>query len=486
MSLSSAGALRRAAAGGVTRGPRAPATLRPPKAPAPLLPTRPPSHGMLRAATCASNHQRRFYRLERMGSFTSAPKVPKEDAADPDVSIPSKMTRDALLERCRWEHSRLPALIRRNFRCISPSKESEENGEDWTLSSGVRVVGWNLLSRVCSSTSSPNHLRVLQWNVLSQALGQENDNFMCCPEEALDWQTRRFQMLEEILEYNPDVICLQEVDHFGFLYRALSSVGYSGTFFPKPDSPCLYVSGNNGPDGCAIFFRTNKFTLISVDTRVLEVWRVQSNQVAIITRLAIRETGQQLLVCTTHLKARKGALLSTLRNEQGRDLLDFVAKHTASTEAETGKRPPVLMCGDFNAEPIEPVYSSILSDERLSLSSAYAQYPVTPSAANMVNGNAENLPDGKGGRLTPLESGLREPPYTTWKVRESEGEVCHTIDYIFHSQDSLAVEALLEFPTGEDIGPGRVPSLSYPSDHFSLVCDFHILDASGNGVVSQK
>lgn len=421
-----------------------------------------------------------------MGSFTSAPKVPNEDAEDPDVSLPSQMTRDALLKRCRWEHSRLPALIRRNFRSIAPYKESSTNGEDWGLSSGVRLVGWNALSRVCGSMTGPNHLRVLQWNVLSQALGQENDNFMCCPDEALDWQTRRFQMLEEILEYNPDIICLQEVDHFGLLYRALSSVGYAGTFFPKPDSPCLYVPGNNGPDGCAIFFRSEKFQLMSVETRILEVWRVQSNQVAILARLSVRETGRQLLVCTTHLKARKGALLSTLRNEQGRDLLDFVARHVAMTETETGKRPPVIICGDFNAEPIEPVYSSMLSDKRLGLSSAYAQYPVAESVNNMVNGNSEEMPKEKG-RLTPLESGSREPPYTTWKVRESEGEVCHTIDYIFHSQDTLAVESLLEFPTGEDIGPGRVPSLNYPSDHFSLVCDFQLLDGvSDKSVLREK
>lgn len=27
----------------------------------------------------------------------------------------------------------------------------------------------------------------------------------------------------------------------------------------------------------------------------------------------------------------------------------------------------------------------------------------------------------------------QEPEYTTWKIRE-EGEVCHTIDYIFYSR----------------------------------------------------
>ena len=26
-------------------------------------------------------------------------------------------------------------------------------------------------------------------------------------------------------------------------------------FVPKPDSPCIYMEGNTGPDGCAIFYR---------------------------------------------------------------------------------------------------------------------------------------------------------------------------------------------------------------------------------------
>lgn len=50
-------------------------------------------------------------------------------------------------------------------------------------------------------------------------------------------------------------------------------------FYPKPDSPCFYIDGNNGPDGCAIFFRRNKFDLIKSECRILEIWRVQSNQV---------------------------------------------------------------------------------------------------------------------------------------------------------------------------------------------------------------
>ena len=86
-------------------------------------------------------------------------------------------------------------------------------------------------------------------------------------------------MIEEIARHNADVICLQEIDHFNFFRKALATLGYVGHFTPKPDSPCLYLADNSGPDGCAIFYKKDKFDLVTLDSRVLEVWNVQSNQV---------------------------------------------------------------------------------------------------------------------------------------------------------------------------------------------------------------
>lgn len=173
---------------------------------------------------------------------------------------------------------------------------------------------------------------------------------------------------------------------------------------------------------------------------------------ALLANLRIKETGQEVSVTTTHLKARQGALLSTLRNEQGKDLLNFITKNS-------GNRP-VIIAGDFNAEPIEPIYETIVSNEQLYLGSAYADCDIKTG-------------DERGFPVVDECSSLREPPYTTWKIRD-EGEVCHTIDYIFYQKNNMEVEAILEFPTGEEIGENRVPSLSYPSDHFSLVCDFKL------------
>ncbi|TRY54778.1 hypothetical protein DNTS_004256 [Danionella cerebrum] len=286
--------------------------------------------------------------------------------------------------------------------------------------------------------------RVMQWNVLAQALGEGMDSFVQCPMEALNWAERKYMILEEILTYKPDILCLQEVDHYFDMFQpVLASLGYQGTFCPKPWSPCLDVENNNGPDGCALFFNHKLFQVLNTTHLRLSAMMLKTNQVAIICVLRCRTTGRVFCVAVTHLKARSG--WEVLRSAQGSDLLCNLQKilFQIGTEENANSDIPLLVCGDFNAEPSEDVYMNFATSS-LGLDSAYKQLSA----------------DGKS-----------EPPYTTWKIRSS-GESCHTLDYVWYSHRSFDVTAVLDFPTSEQIGPSRLPSYSYPSDHLSLVCDF--------------
>jgi len=337
--------------------------------------------------------------LVRMGSFTAIPKAkgeanPDEDLDFPETSIPQ------LLARCRAELLGLPSPFQRSLRPNS-------------------LVG--------KGKSRPS-LRVLQWNQLSQTLGTQNDGFVRCPLPALEWRTRRWRLLEELVRHQPDILCLQEVDHFPLVQRALSSLGYDGHFVAKPDSPCIYLPSNSGPDGCALFYRRDQWEMVGqLHSRILEVWHVQSNQVAVAVNLRNLETQNEVCVATTHLKARSGALLATLRNEQGKDLLAWLST--------VKQHRPLILTGDFNADPSEAVVRTIKEE----LASAY--------------------PDST--------------PFTTWKIRET-GEQKSTLDYIFHSA-GIQASATLDMPTEQQIGIDRLPSLAFPSDHLSMVADFHVL-----------
>ncbi|XP_063046465.1 nocturnin isoform X2 [Engraulis encrasicolus] len=297
-------------------------------------------------------------------------------------------------------------------------------------------------------------IRVMQWNILAQALGEGKDGFVRCPLEALNWAERKYLILEEILTYQPDILCLQEVDHYFDTFQpVLASLGYRGTFCPKPWSPCLDVENNNGPDGCALFFRRDRFRLLATSHLRLSAMMLKTNQVAVVCTLRCRHTGRRFCVAVTHLKARSG--WESLRSAQGSSLLQSLRAITMEgipeedavagvAEGEEGAGVPLIVCGDFNAEPWEDVYQRFASSP-LGLDSAYKGLSA---------------------------DGRTEPAYTSWKIRRSSGESRHTLDYIWYSSRRFHVDAVLELPSEEQIGPDRLPSYHYPSDHLSLVCDF--------------
>lgn len=293
-------------------------------------------------------------------------------------------------------------------------------------------------------------IRVMQWNVLAQALGEGMDSFVKCPMDALNWPERKYLILEEILTYRPDIVCLQEVDHYFDMFQPiLSSLGYQSSFCPKPWSPCLDVKNNNGPDGCALFFNHKRFQLISTTNLRLSAMMLKTNQVAIIATLRCQATGRAFCVAVTHLKARSG--WEVVRSAQGSDLLRNLRNvaQKVETDESADSDIPLIVCGDFNAEPTEDVYRNFATSS-LGLDSAYKRLST----------------DGK-----------TEPPYTTWKIRTT-GESCDTLDYVWYSHRAFHVNALLDFPTAEQIGPNRLPSYNYPSDHLSLVCDLSFKDVT--------
>jgi nocturnin len=89
----------------------------------------------------------------------------------------------------------------------------------------------------------------------------------------------------------------------------------------------------------------------------LKMLILSSYQIGLSATLKSKKTGQEVVFATTHLKARNGALMPTLRNEQVKDLLGFLVD-------QAGKRP-VICCGDFNAQPDEPAYQTMTSSRDL-------------------------------------------------------------------------------------------------------------------------
>lgn len=81
-------------------------------------------------------------------------------------------------------------------------------------------------------------IRVLQFNMLADGLSGLRDDlgaFSRAKKEYVDWAQRKDKLLFEILQYDPDVITLQECDHYyDFFLPELSAKGYDGIYAPKP------------------------------------------------------------------------------------------------------------------------------------------------------------------------------------------------------------------------------------------------------------
>merc|ERR1711959_23284 len=65
-----------------------------------------------------------------------------------------------------------------------------------------------------------------------------------------------------LLSQSPDIITVQELDHYNDYLKILRTYGFEGAFYEKnrKSSPAVPYNGSNGPDGVAIFWNTKKFT----------------------------------------------------------------------------------------------------------------------------------------------------------------------------------------------------------------------------------
>ncbi|KAK3090788.1 hypothetical protein FSP39_014625 [Pinctada imbricata] len=86
-----------------------------------------------------------------------------------------------------------------------------------------------------------------------------------CPSWALNWEYRKKGILEEIKHCSADIISLQEVetDQFHkFFLPELQRDGYDGIFSAKSRARTMNEADRKYVDGCAIFFKKSKFTLV--------------------------------------------------------------------------------------------------------------------------------------------------------------------------------------------------------------------------------
>lgn len=118
-------------------------------------------------------------------------------------------------------------------------------------------------------------LTVMCYNVLCDKYATRQ-LYGYCPSWALSWEYRKKGILEEITSWSADIISLQEVEteqYWSVFLETLQPRGYEGFFCPKSRAKLVSEAERKHVDGCAVFYKTSKFSLVQKHT-------VEFNQVA--------------------------------------------------------------------------------------------------------------------------------------------------------------------------------------------------------------
>ncbi|WOL15232.1 carbon catabolite repressor protein [Canna indica] len=337
---------------------------------------------------------------------------------------------------------------------------------------------------------------VLSYNILSDAVAT-NELYSYCPTWALSWPYRRQNLLQEIIGYHADILCLQEVqnDHFEeFFGPELEKHGYQAVF--SKCSSEVYDGKPNTLDGCATFFRRDRFSLVKkyeLDfnkaaqsspeaPKKVDLVSLTKNNIALVlvlerklTEFGVHNPRKKNLICVanTHVNVKQERediklwqVLTLLRGLENISLYADI---------------PMLVCGDFNSVPgstphallangsVDQLLSDLAVDpvgnvlpvrkltHQLPLVSAYSSF------ARMAGANP-----GLQQQRRRMDASTHEPLFTNF-TRDFVG----TVDYIFYTADSLSVESLLELVAQEDLHKNTaIPSPEWSSDHIALLAEF--------------
>ena len=414
-------------------------------------------------------------------------------------------------------------------------------GSDWTDSNRRRSVSL--------SDFYKDPLRVMTFNVLADQNAYARTNqgkhvsfYPYVDTTILDRKRRIPLLLHEILSYEADIICLQEVDEHMWkrcFYPALKQAGYQG-----------YWSGKNAfgmAEGCAMLWSLHRFESISTDEMmcynlndlVLDVakeskhtrWKsaakiakvlqdkpelkdVISNKLGHILQMVSLPLKQdrtkskpttlpdRIIVGNTHLFYHPlGAHIRLMQ-------MYAICHQFERFQLEESASHPLILCGDMNSS-LRRAAGYLLVNRQVKSDHAqirehYNTFQWLDTKNELLNENdfsRENRnehteEDGESNEdwddFPSIELPEHFPSFTPGYPKEPKfthylDNFAGSLDHIFVSKSSknshfgLTPVAWASMPNVADVTEHvAMPSVNLPSDHISLVADFVLTDSSFN------
>ncbi|XP_059066731.1 carbon catabolite repressor protein 4 homolog 1-like [Cryptomeria japonica] len=300
-----------------------------------------------------------------------------------------------------------------------------------------------LVSLKTEQTIKGPKFTVLTYNILADKWNESDRKHKACPAAALEWNNRKHKLVSEIIAYNADIICLQEVEeeHYKkYFLNQFRNHGYDGHYLAKPSG--------NPKEGCATFFLRERFSCMEEIEVVYgnqefcnlvgeklyltghdpqsyhpkshskptqkTLRRFRANNIALILLLSF--DSNLICVANTHVLANKD--LPDVKMWQAYCLLHKLEE----ISMEKGNDDmPMVICGDFNLFP----------EAQPTVYCAYSAY-----FEQGVSDCGDENDDVMKRWMNPE---TKEPVFTHYASDFQE-----TLDYIFYTHNNLEVEKLLE------------------------------------------
>ncbi|XP_072243387.1 CCR4-NOT transcription complex subunit 6-like [Leuresthes tenuis] len=329
-----------------------------------------------------------------------------------------------------------------------------------------------------------------------------------CPSWALNWEYRKKGIMEEITNCDVDIISLQEVEteqYYTLFLETLKDRGYDGYFCPKSRAKLVSEQERKHVDGCAVFFKTDKFTLVQKHT-------VEFNQVAMANSegsevMLNRVMTKDNIGVAVLLEVNKDMFSGDMKPPQDRQLILVANAHMhwdpeysdvkliqtmmflselksiaerASGSVVTGSPTsdpssiPIVLCADLNSLPdsgvVEYLSNGGVADNHKDFKELRYNECLTNFNCNGKNGNSDGSISHSFQLKSAYDSNLM--PYTNYTY-DFKG----VIDYIFFSKthmSALGVLGPLDSQWLIDNSITGCPHPHIPSDHFSLLAQLEL------------
>ncbi|KAF8332849.1 Endonuclease/exonuclease/phosphatase [Cantharellus anzutake] len=343
---------------------------------------------------------------------------------------------------------------------------------------------------------------VLSYNILWEKAATST-MYGYTPSWALSWNYRKEVILTELMNHDPDFMCLQEVDsaqYEEYFLPHLAERGYEGVYSPRGRARNLSENERRSVDGSATFFKSAKYRLVkhsTIDFAQVAIQRddflknndmfdrlLARDHIALVTLMENRKTGGRLIVANAYLlwdpAYRDVKLIQTgILMEMLKEIADWFARYPPRPPSErepdpdpsnplppdptyaNGKEIPLVLAGDFNSIPGSGVYDFLLEGHVPSNHPDFMDY-------SYGKFTADGLRHDFG--LRSAYAGIGELPLTN-HTPSFDG----VIDYIWHATSTLAVNAVLGEVDQEYLSKViGFPNPHFPSDHICVMCEFRL------------